>query len=83
MRGEPFTRLLHHRFGDEVFLGGVEPLIEGFGPADTFAAEFHELSRAILEGDRPLYGLDDARANARAILALVKSAASDAATEVA
>ena len=83
MRGEPFTRLLHHRFGDEVFLGGVEPLIEGFGPADTFAAEFHELSRAILEGDRPLYGLDDARANARTILALVKSAASDAATEVA
>ena len=83
MRGEPFTRLLHHRFGDEVFLGGVEPLIEGFAAFDTFAAEFHELSRAILDGDRPLYGLDDARANARTILALAKAAASGAATEVA
>jgi xylose dehydrogenase (NAD/NADP) len=83
MRGEPFTRLLHHRFGDEVFLGGVEPLIEGFGTFDTFAAEFRELSRAILDGDRPLYGLDDARANARAILALKKAATSGAATKVA
>ena len=62
MRGEPFTRLLHHRFGVEVFLGGVEPVIEGFGGYDMFAAEFREISRAILDRDQPLYGLKDARA---------------------
>jgi len=40
------------------------------------------MSRAILDGDRLLYGLDDARANARAILALSKAAASGAAADV-
>jgi D-xylose 1-dehydrogenase (NADP+, D-xylono-1,5-lactone-forming) len=79
MRGEPFTRLLHHRFGDEVFLSGTEPLIEGFGAFDTFAAEFREISRAILDGDRPLYDLGDARANATVILALAKAAETGAA----
>ena len=82
MRGEPFTRLLRHRFGDAVFLGGVEPIVESFSVYDTFAAEFREMSRAILDGDRPLYGLDDARANARAILALSKAAASGTAVDV-
>ena len=70
MRGEPFTRLLRHRFGEEVFLAGVEPHIESFPQADMFAAEFRELSRAVIDGDEPLYGLADARANARAILRL-------------
>lgn len=82
MRGEPFTRLLHHRFGEEVFLGGVEPVIEGFGGYDMFAAEFRESSRAILDGDQPLYGLEDARANARAILALAKAAETGTAAAV-
>jgi hypothetical protein len=59
-------RLLHHRFGEDVFLGGVEPLIESFGGFYTFAAEFSEISRAILDGDQPLYGLKDAQATARA-----------------
>ena len=35
-----------------------------------------------LDGDRLLYGLDDARANARGILALSKAAASGAAADV-
>jgi D-xylose 1-dehydrogenase (NADP+, D-xylono-1,5-lactone-forming) len=70
----PFTRLLHHRFGDEVFLDGVEPLTQDFGAFDNFAAEFREISRSILEGDQPLYGIADARANATAILALFKAA---------
>jgi predicted dehydrogenase len=73
MRGEPFTRLLRHRFGDEVFLGGVEPAIEGFAAADMFAEEFREFSRAVLEGGQPRYGLADARDNARAVIALAKA----------
>lgn len=79
MRGEPFTRLLTHRFGDEVFLGGIEPVVETFPATDPFAAEFCELSRAIVDGDQPRYGLEDARHNTRAILALIEAASSAAA----
>jgi predicted dehydrogenase len=82
MRGEPFTRIVRHRFGDEVFLDGVEPTIESFPATDTYAAEFRELGRAVIDGDQPLYGLADARANAQALLALVKAAATGAAVEV-
>jgi len=79
MRGEPFTRLLSHRFGDEVFLDGVEPVIESFAAASMFTAEFREFSRAVLAGDRPRYAMDDARANARAVLALAEAASKGAA----
>jgi predicted dehydrogenase len=82
MRGEPFTRIARHRFGDEIFLNGVEPTIESFPAADMFAAEFLELGRAVIDGDQPRYGLADARANARALLALAKAAATGAAVEV-
>jgi D-xylose 1-dehydrogenase (NADP+, D-xylono-1,5-lactone-forming) len=82
MRGEPFTRLLRHRFGEEVFLGGVEPAVESFAAADSFAAEFHELGRAIIDGDQPQYGLADARENTRVILALADAATTGAGVEV-
>jgi predicted dehydrogenase len=81
-RGEPFTRIARHRFGDEIFLNGVEPTIESFPAADVFAAEFLELGRAVIDGDQPRYGLADARANAQALLALAKAAATGAAVEV-
>jgi predicted dehydrogenase len=53
-----------------------------FPATDTYAAEFRELGRAVIDGDQPLYGLADARANAQALLALVKAAATGAAVEV-
>ena len=74
MRGEPFTRLLRHRFGEEVFLDGVEPVVENFPAADMFAGEFREFSRAVLDGTAPRYGFADARANTRAVLALIEAA---------
>ncbi|MDQ0391760.1 Gfo/Idh/MocA family protein [Labrys monachus] len=74
MRGEPFTRLLSHRFGDEIFLDGVEPTIENFPAASMFAAEFREFSRAVLADERPLYAMEDARANARAVIAIAEAA---------
>jgi D-xylose 1-dehydrogenase (NADP+, D-xylono-1,5-lactone-forming) len=79
MRGEPFTRLLHHRFGDEIFLDGIEPVAEVFEAADMFCGEFHEISRALLDGTPPRYTLADARENARAVLALHESARTGAA----
>lgn len=79
MRGEPFTRLLTHRFGEEVFLNGVEPEIQSFPASDSFAAEFRELGRAINDGDQPRYGLTDARNNTLVILALIEAASTSAA----
>jgi predicted dehydrogenase len=74
VRQEPFTRLLHFRRPpDEVFLGGVEPALRSFPHADPFRLQVEHFSRSILDGKPPRYGLDDARANARAILAILRS----------
>ena len=81
-RGEPFTRIVRHRYGDEIFLNGVEPTIESFPAADVFTAEFLEFGRAVIDGDQPRYGLADARANTQALLALTKAMATGAAVEV-
>ncbi len=83
MRGEPFTRLLRHRFGDEVFLDGVEPVVESFPAANMFAAEFHDIGQAILGAGAPRYPLADALANARTMAALIESTATGAAVAVA
>ena len=83
MRGEPFTRLVRHRFGDEVFLDDVEPVVETFPAADMFAAEFREFSRAILERGAPRYPVSDALANTRVIAALLQSIAAGASVRVA
>jgi predicted dehydrogenase len=78
MRGEPFTRLLRHRFGDEIYLDGVEPVVEEFEHVDPYRLEVEHLGAAIL-GDAPLrYGLDDALANVRALERWIESAKGDA-----
>lgn len=73
MRGEPFTRLLHHRYGDEVFLDGVEPAVEEFARFDSFTAEFEEMGDVVLRGATPRYGTDDARANVRVLEDLLRA----------
>jgi D-xylose 1-dehydrogenase (NADP+, D-xylono-1,5-lactone-forming) len=73
MRREPYTRLLRHRFGDEIFLDGVEPLAETFDYVDPYRLEVEHLSAAVL-GSVPLrYGIDDALANTRVVEAIVES----------
>ena len=78
MRGEPYTRLLHHRFGDEIYLDGVEPVVEEFEYADPYRLEVEHLGAAIL-GEAPLrYGLDDALANVSVLEQWIASAKGDA-----
>ena len=75
MRGEPFTRMLTHRYGDEVFLDRIEPAVEEFPLFDSFTAEFEELGEVALGRARPRYGLDDARANTAVLVKLVEASA--------
>jgi D-xylose 1-dehydrogenase (NADP+, D-xylono-1,5-lactone-forming) len=73
MRREPFTRLLWHNGEDEVFAGGVEPVVESFPFVDPYRLEVEHLSDCILH-DRPIrYGLDDAIANVRALTAILRA----------
>lgn len=74
MRGEPFTRLLTHRFGDEVFLNGVEPQTETFPAFNSFAAEFEEMGRIVLDGATPRYDPSDALRNVEVLEKLIESA---------
>lgn len=74
MRREPFTRLLRHRFGDEIFLGGVEPVVETFDYVDPYRLEVEHLSDAVLGNASLYYGIDDARDNTRVVEAIVESA---------
>jgi predicted dehydrogenase len=73
MRREPFTRLLMHRTGDEVFAGGVEPLVESFPYVDPYRLEVEHLGDCILQDRRPRYDLDDALANVRVLAAIFRS----------
>ncbi len=74
MRGEPFTQLVLHRSGhDEVFADGREPERTGFPPADPYRLEVEHVSRCIAENSPPEFGLDDARANLAAVLAMIEA----------
>jgi len=59
MRGEPFTKLMTHRFGDEIYLDGVTPEEETFPYADTYAGEIQNLNDAIRKGAPLARTLDD------------------------
>jgi predicted dehydrogenase len=73
MRREPFTRLLWHAGEDEVFAGGIEPVVESFPFVDPYRLEVEHLGDCILHGRAPRYGLDDALANVRALTAIFRS----------
>lgn len=73
MRREPFTRLLWHTHGDEVFAGGVEPRQESFPDTDAYRLEAEHLGHSILTGTAPSYGLEHSIANTKALLAMFDS----------
>jgi D-xylose 1-dehydrogenase (NADP+, D-xylono-1,5-lactone-forming) len=75
-RRESYTRILyHHRDepGDEIFLNRKEPNVLEFEAVDPYMLEVEHLSQCILEKKSPRYGLDDARGNTRALLAILQS----------
>ena len=74
MRRELFTRLVRHRFGDEIFVDGVEPTVESFSYTDPYRLEVEHLGACVLEGIPLRYGLDDALANVRVLTAMHESA---------
>ena len=73
MRDEPFTRLLRHRFGDELYVSGVEPVVEEFPYADPYQLEIEHFGASVLTGTPPRYGWDDAMGNVIALEAMVRS----------
>ncbi|CAL8969536.1 dTDP-3,4-didehydro-2,6-dideoxy-alpha-D-glucose 3-reductase [Propionicimonas sp. T2.31MG-18] len=76
MRGEPYTRLLWHTYGDEVFLDGVEPNQESFPRADAYRLEVEHLSDCIRTGQQVRYPLERSLANTQVLEAIFESAAS-------
>ncbi len=74
-RREPYTKILLHQGGTEIYTGGDEPTTEVFPHLDPYTLEVEHLSDAI-RGRAPLqFGLDDARANTAVIEALHASIA--------
>ena len=72
-RQEPFTRLLLHQGGDELYVDGAAPEVETFPFADPYRLEVEHLAAAV-RGRAPLaYSLDDARANTAVLIAMHES----------
>ena len=74
-RREPFTKLILHQGGDEIYTNGVEPTIETFPFVDPYRLEVEHLSD-VIRGRVPLaYTLADARANTAVLEAMHASIA--------
>ncbi len=76
-RREPATFLLHHHYDhpdDEIFLHKAEPETERFPLIDPYQLEAEHFADAVLGKARLRYGIDDARHNTKALLALHESA---------
>ena len=75
MRREPYTKLLLHRGGGEIFLDGSEPTLEVFPFEDLFRLEVERFADAV-RGRAPLpWDLSDSRANTAALEAIHRSVA--------
>jgi predicted dehydrogenase len=74
-RREPFTKLILHQGGDEVYLDGAEPTTETFPFVDPYRLEVEHLAD-VIRGRVPLaFTLADARANTAVLLAMHASIA--------
>ncbi len=83
MRREPYTKLLLHEGGTEIYIGGLEPVLEVFPFVDPYQLEVEHFSDAI-RGRAPLrWNLGDARANASVVEAMHASIRNHAPARVA
>ena len=74
-RREPFTKLILHQGGDEVYTDGVEPTTETFPFVDPYRLEVEHLAD-VIRGRAPLaFTLADARANTAVLEAMHASVA--------
>jgi predicted dehydrogenase len=82
MRREPYTKLLLHRGGTEIFLDGREPALEVFPFEDPFRLEVERFADAV-RGRTPLpWDLADSRANTAVLEAMHACVASNLVSEV-
>jgi predicted dehydrogenase len=82
MRREPYTKLLLHRGGTEIFLDGREPDLEVFPFEDPFRLEVERFADAV-RGRAPLpWDLTDSRANTAVLEAMHASVQSNLASKV-
>jgi predicted dehydrogenase len=76
-RREPFTKLLLHQGGEEIYVDGAEPTTETFPFIDPYRLEVEHLAD-VIRGRAPLaYGLDDAHRNTAVLQAMHASIASN------
>jgi len=70
---ESFSRILYYSGNGEVFCDGIEPEVIQFEWVDPYMLEVRHFSQCVLDGTHPRYGLDDALANTRAVVATLRS----------
>jgi predicted dehydrogenase len=69
-RREPFTKLILHQGGEEIYLDGAEPTTETFPFVDPYRLEVEHLADVIRGRALLAYTLDDARKNTAVLQAM-------------